>query len=71
MNKQNDKRLKGVGGAIGNSPKKRTRKHPWRGVDVKVSLLRGTGLVLPSVSDPLIIMHVGSFSSLCNILDKL
>ena len=22
MNKQNDKRLKGVGGAIGNSPKK-------------------------------------------------
>ena len=29
MDKQNDKRLKGVGGAIGNSPKKRTRKHPW------------------------------------------
>ena len=30
MNKQNDKRLKGIGGAIGNIPKKRTRKHPWR-----------------------------------------
>ena len=29
MNKQNDRRLKGVGNAIGNSPKKRTRKHPW------------------------------------------
>ena len=33
--------------------------HHWRGVAVKVSLLRGTGLVLPSVSDPLIIVCVG------------
>ena len=39
--------------------------HHWRGVEVKVSLLQGTGLALPPVSDPLIIVRVGSFSSLC------
>ena len=38
---------------------------------MKVSLLRGTGLVLPSVSDPLIIVWVELLSNLCNTLDRL
>ena len=45
--------------------------HHWRGVAVQISLLRGTGFILPSVSDPLIIVWVGSFSSFCIISDHL
>ena len=45
--------------------------HHWRGVAEKVSLLRGTGLVWPSVSDPMIIVSLELFSSLCNTLDRL
>ena len=45
--------------------------HHWRGVAVKISLLRATGFILPSVSDPMIIVWVGSFSSFCIISDHL
>ena len=45
--------------------------HHWRGVDVKVSLLCGTGLDWSVVSDPLIIVWVGSFSSCCRSLARL
>jgi hypothetical protein len=43
----------------------------WRGVAMKASLLRGTGLLWPSVCDPLITVCVGSSSSLCSNADRL
>ena len=45
--------------------------HHWRGVAMKISLLRGTGLFWPSVSDPLMTVCLGSSSSLWSNADRL
>ena len=45
--------------------------HHWRGVVVKYSILRGTGLFWSSVSDPLMTVCLGSLSSLCSNADRL
>jgi len=44
--------------------------HHWRGIVVKYSNLRGTGLHWSSVGDPLMTVCVGSFSSLCSNADR-